>query len=80
VRSATFLAERFFERRTSLTTRAFGSPKTPRTASCGRKPANRYASRRRLRSREVAIAKSCQFPKPPQTAESRIQQGFQALS
>jgi hypothetical protein len=80
MRSAAFLADRFFERRTSMTTRAFGSPKTPRTSSCGRKPANRYASRRRLRLREVAIAKSCQFPKRPQIAESRIQQGFQAHS
>jgi hypothetical protein len=80
VRSTTFLADRFFERRTSVTTRAFESPKMPRTTSSGRKPVNRYASRRRLRLRKVAIAKSCQFPKLPQTSGSRIQQGFQALS
>ena len=41
VHSTTRLANRFFERRTNVTTRAAESPKTPRTASCGRKPANR---------------------------------------
>jgi len=79
VRSTTLLAERFFERRTSVMTRDFESPKTPRTNSSGRKPANRYASSRRLRLREVAIAKSCQFPQHRQTAETRIQQGLQEI-
>ena len=32
----------FFERRTSVMTRAHESPKTPRTNSSGRKPRNRY--------------------------------------
>ena len=49
--SATHFADRFFERRTRVMTRADESPKTPRTNSSGRKPANRYASRRRLRLR-----------------------------
>jgi hypothetical protein len=75
--ATTFLADGFFRRRTRRMTRAFESPKTPRTDSSGRKPANRYASRRRLRLREVAIAKSCQFPQPYQTAETRIQQDIQ---
>jgi hypothetical protein len=44
VRSTTLLADRFFERRTSVMTRAFESPKTPRTNSSGRKPGNRYSS------------------------------------
>jgi hypothetical protein len=32
-----------------------------------------------LRLREVAIAKSCQFPQHRQTAEPPIQQGSQAI-
>ena len=38
----------FFERRTSVTTRACGSPNTPFTSSSGRKPGTRYASSRRF--------------------------------
>src|SRR5919198_1346137 len=79
VRPTTFLADRFFERRTRVMTRAFESPKTPRTPSSGQKPTNRYASRRRLRLREVAIATSCQFPQHYRTAGTRIQQGLQAI-
>jgi len=45
--SSTCPARRFFERRTSVTTRACGSPNTPRRSSTGRKPGNRYASRNR---------------------------------
>src|SRR5437764_8033970 len=37
-------ANRFFERRLRLITRAFGSPKTPCTIGCGRKPGKQYAS------------------------------------
>jgi hypothetical protein len=48
-------AGRFFERRTSVTTRASGSPKTPLISSSGRKPAKRYASRRRFFFVEVGI-------------------------
>lgn len=61
-------------------TRAFGSPKTPRTLSNGRKPANRYASSRRLRLSEVAIAKSCQIPRRHQSTETRMQKGVQPIS
>src|SRR5271157_3495312 len=40
----------FFERRFSVITRAFGSPKMPCTVGCGRKPGNAYVSHsRRLR-------------------------------
>src|SRR5205807_874161 len=43
-------AGRLFDRRLSVITRAFGSPKIPRTVGCGRNPGNEYASRsRRLR-------------------------------
>src|SRR5690606_13470436 len=53
-------ADGFFERRTSVTTRAFGSPKTPCTVSKGRNPGKAYASDRRRRLRDRAIAQSCQ--------------------
>ena len=71
--SATFLADCFFERRNSVMGRALGSPKMPRTVSCGLKPANRYASCRRLRLGNLAMAKSCQFPHRCQTAKTRFQ-------
>jgi len=61
VRAPADAAACFFDRRTSVMTRAFGSPKMPRTRSSGRKPANRYASRRRLHLFEIGIGKSCQF-------------------
>ena len=53
--SAATAAGRFFERRTRVMTRAFGSPKTPRTVGCGRKPENAYASSSRRR-RLVGVA------------------------
>src|SRR5262245_7940726 len=54
---------RFFERRLSVITRAFGSPKMPRTVGCGRKPGNQYASQsRRLRFAVIAIQHSCWIP------------------
>ncbi len=73
VRATTFLADGFFERRTSVMTRAHESPKTPRTNSSGRKPGNRYASNRRLRLCEAAIAKSCHISRACQTLETRVQ-------
>src|SRR5439155_17528312 len=55
-------ARRFFERRLSLITRAFGSPKTPHTVDSGRNPGKRYASHsRRLRFVRPAIHTSCQM-------------------
>ncbi|MEO6023538.1 MAG: hypothetical protein ABIP64_10535 [Burkholderiales bacterium] len=54
--------DRFFERRTSVMMQAFGSPKTPRTVGCGRKPGNAYASHsRRCRFDKFAMRKSSQF-------------------
>jgi len=44
----------FFERRFSLTMRAFGSPKMPRTVPSGRKPGNAYASHSRRFRRPAA--------------------------
>ena len=47
---------RFFDRRLSPITRAFGSPKMPRTVGSGRKPGKQYASQsRRLRFAVPAI-------------------------
>ena len=46
----------FFERRTRSMMQAFGSPKTPRTVGCGRKPGNAYASlSRRFRLDKIVI-------------------------
>ncbi len=45
--ATTAAAHRFFERRVSVTTRAFGSPKTPRTVGSGWKPGKAYASQNR---------------------------------
>jgi hypothetical protein len=44
---ATHSTSRFFPRRTSRMTLALGSPKTPLTVCCGRKPGNRYVSQSR---------------------------------
>jgi len=45
----------FFERRAGVTTRAFGSPNTPRTVGSGWKPGKAYASQnRRFRFDELA--------------------------
>ena len=60
--SSTRPAGRFFERRTSVTMRACGSPNTPRTFSIGRKPGNRYASSKRRRFVEVTRTS---LPTPP---------------
>jgi len=57
---------RFFERRLSVITRAFGSPKIPRTVGSGRKPGNEYVSqsrRGRFDARAI-IHRSCQISNP----------------
>jgi hypothetical protein len=70
-------ADRFFERRTRMITRAFGSPNTPRTVVCGRKPGNAYASHsRHCRFAEFAIHFRCQIPTPYEIPESQYPQGF----
>jgi len=52
----------FFERRLSLITRAFGSPKTPHTVGSGRKPGKQYASHsRRGRFAALVIHLGCQI-------------------
>jgi hypothetical protein len=55
----------FFERRLSVITRAFGSPKMPRTVGSARKPGKEYVSQsRRRRFNACAIHHSCQIPNP----------------
>jgi hypothetical protein len=62
MRTSAVAAECFFERRTSAMTRAFGSPKTPRTVLRGRNPRKAYASHnRRCRFDLLAMRKSSQF-------------------
>lgn len=65
-------AHRFFERRTSVMTRARGSPPRPRICSSGRKLANRYASSKRLRRGERAIGQSSRFLEHVQTEFCQI--------
>src|SRR5215475_14221443 len=68
-------AGRFFDRRTS---RAFGSPKTPRTVGCTRNPLNAYVSHnRRTRFFDVAIATPCQNSPYPKMLHSHSPSGFQ---
>jgi hypothetical protein len=66
-------AARFFERRFSLTIRAFGSPKMPRTVVSGRKPGNAYAShRRRFRLLAAPIEKIHPIPSTPPLARNPV--------
>ena len=67
---------RFFERRTRVMTRAFGSPKTLWSGSSGRKPINRYASSRRFCFAEVAMETSCQIRSPYKIHETHCWRGF----
>jgi hypothetical protein len=70
-------ADRFFERRTRVTMRTFGSPNTPRTVARGRNPGKAYASdSRRCSFDELAIDERCQIPTASDTQESSYPQGF----
>jgi hypothetical protein len=74
-------ARRFFERRLSLITRAFGSPKTPHTVCSGRKPGKQYASTsRRIRKDRRAIQSECQIPRRPNTQNPYAMHSFLRLS
>ncbi len=80
LRSATAAADCFFERRSRVMTRAFGSPKMPRTVCCGRTPGNVYASHsRRCRLLEFAIPRSCQNSAPKETPETQCSCGSWAI-
>src|SRR6516225_6520436 len=75
--TTTASANRFFERRLSLMTRAFGSPKTPCTVGCGRKPGKQYASHsRRLRCLVLAIQNHGNFQARSKCKKSRKFTGF----
>src|SRR5262244_4083125 len=71
----------FFDRRTRLTSRAFGSPKTPRTVGCTRNPPNAYVSHnRRSRLFDAAIATPCQNSPYRKMLQARCPRGFQTDS
>src|SRR5438309_3057171 len=68
----------FFERRTRLTMRALGSPKTPRTVAVGRNPESAYASHnRRARFFAVAMETPCLFSHYSQRLHSQFPCGFE---
>jgi hypothetical protein len=78
---ATAPARRFFERRFSATTRAFGSPKIPRTAGPARKPGNEYVSQSRRRRFDArAIHQSCSNSKSRKMQNSLAIPSFVAFS
>ena len=78
VHSSTRIARRFFERRTSVTTRARGSPNTPLTCSSARKPVKRYVSDRRRRTGDLAIQEQCLFGSHLGSGQTQQPCGLQA--
>lgn len=75
--SAAGAARRFFPRRWSRRTRAFASPKTPRTVARWRNPGKRYASASR---RTVRIRQSWHIFSEEKTHTTLVQQRFRAIS
>src|SRR5271156_3217517 len=74
-------ADRFFERRSRLTIRTFGSPNTPRTVSFARKPANEYPSdRRRRRVAVLAIPHHARFQYPSKRLKPNARKPFPAMT
>jgi hypothetical protein len=78
VQSPARAARRFFERRTSVTIRARGSPNTPLTRSSTRKPVKRYVSDRRRRVNDLAIERRRQFQSLLESQETQQPCGLQA--
>ena len=71
------IANRFFERRSRRTIRAFGSPNTPRTVALARKPANEYPSdRRRCRFPDSAIAQRAEIERTSKLKKAPIHKLF----
>jgi hypothetical protein len=66
----------FSPRRSKRSTRAFGSPNTPRALAYGRKPGKRNKS---VSRREVAMRKSCQIFSCSRTPQTLIPCGFQTI-
>jgi hypothetical protein len=74
-------ARRFFERRLSPITRAFGSPNIPRTIGSARKPGNEYVSQSRRRRFDArAINQSCLNSKSRKMLNSLAVPRFLAFS
>jgi hypothetical protein len=76
VHEAARAARRFFERRSRVTMRALGSPKTPRTLASGRNPGKAYVSDSRRRCDRSGIPRRCQSRAIRDTPESCYPQGF----
>jgi hypothetical protein len=76
LRPPTGSADRFFERRTSVTTRARGSPKMPTTVGSGRKPGKRYESERRRGLRFRIAARACTVSAQAEMPSSALQTLF----
>jgi hypothetical protein len=71
------IANRFFERRSRRTMRAFGSPNTPPTVARARKPANEYPSdRRHCRFPDSAIAQRAKIERTPKLKKTSIHKLF----
>jgi len=80
MRQPTDATRRFFERRTRVMTRAFGSPKTPFTTSSGRNPGKRYVSNNRFRLREAGMRNAPRFCHRDQTRHTPRFQAFRSCS
>ena len=82
VRSTAATADRFFERRLKVMTRAVGSPNTPRTVGSVRNPGKLYASHsRRFRFADLAIQTCCQIQQPRGMHDSlKVQVDHRSLS
>ena len=71
--SSATAANRFFERRSSRTTRTCGSPNTPRTLAAARKPGSEYPSdRRRRRCFDLAILQHAKIERIPNLKKALI--------
>jgi len=73
-------ADGFFEHRSRMTIRTSGSPKTPRTVSCARNPANEYPSdRRRCRLLDLAIPHRAKFMRHAKRRNAYVHKRFPRL-
>ena len=71
--SSATAANRFFERRSSRTTRTCGSPNTPRTLAAARKPGSEYPSdSRRRRCFDLAILQHAKIERIPNLKKALI--------
>src|SRR5208283_1232075 len=80
IRRAAGAADRFFPRRTRVTSRAPGSPNSPWIRCTGRKPGKVYASANRRRLWSLAILTSCQLSALSQCGSYPLKIGFASCS